>query len=551
MKRIATAVLAICAAVLTAQAQELEGVPGEIVGRIIDVTTLRAQRSPFEASGLPTPILYRVTMPVERAWRFPYTRPQQRRFFVQERAPMKRSAIAEIAAQAPGRARYNLFLSGGGENARASARLIGEAQNGTFTQGRGGSNHADATAGAAWNSDKSALRLNARWSTRSSNWIQTLEETIPKEKTLLSAEIALDRKPPASGGTRQQWTVQGGRYSLPHEKSTGAVAEGRAQGVVELQSMGKNPRRLQFSGAVRSAEDPLTAGTHHSAIGLVSFEDRHAATAVGTFSWSVGATAFRQPDRTTDTGESSRVLPAFKAAWTTGLDEGWGTRFEAQNRARLTPIEQYVETDHTIVNGYLKPEVELSGGGSIWVRYSGVEAKAGAKWRSMENLSVWDETRIDEAPAWQPVNVKAQLVEARASLRIDMNPRFRLQSELTWERVQSVENLNLDVLPYRPQLRAQAEAYAALNETVQLKAGVEWIGERHNIKGVLSESPDDPEALEPYARLRAQASFALSEAVSIRLNAETSLGEYRELSSKDALYEMTQHSAGIGFAGRF
>lgn len=550
MKRLATAVLAVCAAALTAQAQELEGVPGEIVGRIIDVTTLRAQRSPFEASGLPAPIMYRLTMPVERAWRFPYTRPQQRRFFVQERAPIKRSAIAEIAAQAPGRARYNLFLSGGGENARASARLIGEAQNGTFTQGRGGSNHADATAGAAWDSDKSALRLNARWSTRSSNWIQTLEETIPKEKTLLSAEIAFNRKPPASGGTRQQWTIQGGRYSLPHEKSTETVAEGRAEGVLELQSMGKNPRRLQFSGAVRSAEDPLTAGTYNSALGLVSFEDRHAATAVGTFSWSVGAAAFRQPDMTNETGESSRALPAFKAAWTTGLDEGWGTRFEAQNGARLTPIEQYVETDHTIVNGLLKPEVELNGGGSIWARRSGVEAKASAKWRSVENLSVWDETRIDEAPAWRLVNLKAQLVEARASLRIDMNPRFRLQSELVWERVQSVENLNLDMLPYRPQLRAMAEAYAALNEAVQLKAGVEWIGERHNIQGMLSESPVST-ALEPYARLRAEASFALSEAVSIRLNAETSLGEYRELSSAAALYEMTQHSAGVGFAGRF
>ena len=126
--------------------------------------------------------------------------------------------------------------------------------------------------------------------------------------------------------------------------------EGSGAGVIELQSQGKNPRRLQVYAAMRSVDDPKTVMTRNSALGRIAFEDRHSATAIGAFSWSVGAVAFQQPDLQAEGDESSRFLPAFKAAWTTGLDEGWGFRLEAQNDARLTPIEQYADEDHTIVN---------------------------------------------------------------------------------------------------------------------------------------------------------------------------------------------------------
>ena len=166
-------------------------------------------------------------------------------------------------------------------------------------------------------------------------------------------------------------------------------------------------------------------------------------------------------------------------------------------------------------------------------------------------MSVWDETAIDGAPAWQPVNITAQLIEGRASLRVDLNPRFRLRAEAVLESVQSVEGLNLTRrFPYRPQLRAEADAALQLNDAVRLSGGLEWLGERENVRGLLSGNPVST-LLEPYARLTAQASLALSEAVSIQLSGAASLGEYRRFSSDSAPYKMTQHALGIGFAGRF
>ena len=534
----------------TASAQELEGVPERVEGHIIDVTTVTAQRLPFQPRGMPALIPYRLTLPIERPWRFPYTRPQQRKRTYQPAAPRKRNALADISFQAPGRALLGFSLSAGGENARAAFRVLGDAQSDAFTQGRGASNRIQAHANGAWENEAEVGRLQARWTSGASNWIRPDQETIAKEKTLLSADLSYERKPPMSGGTRQIWTARAVRYALPHESGDDRLTEASAGAAIELQAQGGNPRRIEAGGTARWTEGPLSAEARTAAVGRASLADRRVQTAAGVFGWRLGAAVFQQPQQPGDEDAGAAAAPDMRAAWTIGKDRGWGMRVEAGSGAELPSAQRCADTENSVLNPLLNVETRAGAGAALWARVRGVEAKAQAEWKRRADMSVWDETEVDGAPAWRPANLTAQFIEARASVNANLPPRFRMQSEIVWERLQNVENLEMDVLPYRPELRANIETETRLTNRLTLRAGGEWVGERVNIRGLFSGDRLET-ALEPYARLRGQLAVALSDAVSLLLNVETSLGEYRLFSSDDAPYEQTQHSAGAGFSGRF
>ena len=104
-------------------ASALERVDEDVRGRIIDITTLYAERSfyrPSQAAPIATHVIHQRK---ETPWHHAYVRPHQRRLARALTVTDAANAIAEIEPDGAGRLRYDLRIAGSGSALHGSLGL--------------------------------------------------------------------------------------------------------------------------------------------------------------------------------------------------------------------------------------------------------------------------------------------------------------------------------------------------------------------------------------------------------------------------------------------
>ncbi|MEO2005907.1 MAG: hypothetical protein ABGY41_17630, partial [Candidatus Poribacteria bacterium] len=260
-------------------ASALERVDEDVRGRIIDITTLYAERSfyrPSQAAPIATHVIHQRK---ETPWHHAYVRPHQRRLARALTVTDAANAIAEIEPDGAGRLRYDLRIAGSGSALHGSLGTSGASANDDFTQGRGSRTETGVAVSGGWRGTGARGDVGASWSTTSLNWRRIDETLSARDRTLvhLSARGAFG---PPGRARRTRVSAEVFDYKLDPASGVGGVSGAgdaitEAHGSVEIDlSAAAQPWTVALGGTGRRTERATDATATDTSMARVSVADR-------------------------------------------------------------------------------------------------------------------------------------------------------------------------------------------------------------------------------------------------------------------------------------
>lgn len=525
-----------------------EGVPERIEGRIIDITTLRAERTFFSARQSASIATHVIHQAKETPWHHAYVRPHQRRVEPAPRVDQVANAVAEAEPNSAGRLRYRVRIGGSGATTYGSLAARGASANDGYTQGRGTHTATGLTADGGWRGRGARGHVGAAWSTTSLNWRRADETLDARDRTVVGLRAAASFGPPRRE-ERVRVSIEASDYGLgPPGGPAGtedAIAEARGALDVELSASAK-PLTFALRGMGRRAEGTGDATSADTYLAHASLADRFAPILGGVASWRAGVALYSEPDVADGSGRSSVAAP-FRLAWATGVGRV-GLQVHGGYDVEQPALELYADRDHVSVNPDLPARTSKAAGVSLWTRVGAAILSGQVDAQDVRGLPIWVEGETDLGGArvisWTPVGVDAELLSWRARLTAPYGPRSTLLVEVSGESSSPGDD-TIGQLPYRPTLSARAEASVELPGSAVLRLSVDRVGERYR-------TTTDPDRLEAYTRFSARATKTLTAAVDVFVTGQATAGTYRAFESQrgSELHALSQGGVGVGITGR-
>ena len=524
----------------------LEGVPEEIIGRIIDTTSLYATRAFYTGDESAVIAAHVIHQAKEMPWHHGYLRRLQRRMYPAEARATAPTALAEVDTRSDGRLRYRLNLSGAGDAGHGSLTAGGQAATDDFTQGRGSTTGTSLAASAGLRGQRAAADMRASWSLTSLNWRQLDGATSARDRTSIGVGVLARIGAPGRRG-KTRISVEGDSYRLgPPSQSAGgddSIAEARLSAEFDIDRAGR-PLTLSVSGVARQTEASDASSVTDTTLASVALADRYAGAALGVVDWRVSAAAYADPPLGSDTQAATQLAAPFELGWTVG-SELISVRFHGGYSVQLPPVSLYRDADHVAVNPLLPARTAWNGGASLWARLGPAVLTGSVLGEDATALRVWREEDIPgsdgTAIAWRPAPMDARLLSWRARLAAPRGAHTTFAVSVAGE----ILDPTLAQAPYRPALTATGEARFDAPAEARVHLTARHVGRRYR-------SESDSVGMDPYTRFGVRVTRAVTSALDVFAAAEATVGTYQVFeSTRDAAWHaLSQGGFGVGFTGR-
>jgi hypothetical protein len=527
----------------------LQGVPDEIVGLIIDTTSVYANRAFYtdpDAAAIGT---YAIHQAKEMPWHHGYLRRRQRRTYATATRAVGPTAQAEVDASSAGRLRYRLNLAGAGDASHGSLTARGLAATNDFTQERGSRTETSLTARGGLRGQRGNADLRASWSLTSLNWRATGGATTARDRTSVDVGVLARLGSPERRG-RTRLSVEATAYRLGPPSvavaSDDAIAEARLAAEFDMDRSGR-PLTLSVGGVARRTEASTADSVTTTSLASVSLADRYAGGPFGVADWRASATAYANPAAGPNVDSTTELGAPFELGWTTGLG-AVGMRVHGGYSVGLAPISLYADSDHVAVNASLPARTAWQGGASIWTRLGPALLRGSVDAEDVAGLPVWREEDVPDdagaAIAWRPEAVDARLLSWQARLSVPRGAHAEYALTVVGEAAEPADAETLH-LPYRPALTATGEARFVAPGIARVRLTAQHVGRRYR-------SRSDAVGMDGYTRFSVRVTRAVTSSLDVFAVGEAAAGTYQIFESERDVewHALSQGGFGVGFTGR-
>ncbi len=533
------------AAETTDDPDALEGVPDRIVGRIIDITTLRVERPFYTSPDTASIATHVIHQPKEMPGHHAYVRPHQRRVFGVPRMGASPNAVAEVEPNSSGSLRYAARIGGSGSSGHGSLRATGLSANDDFTQGRGSRAETALTLAGGLRGLGARGDLAASWSRLSLNRRAPNASLIAFDRATVKVRGTGSFGPPRRRiRTRLSVGATDHQVGPPAGGGEDRITQASASLETDLRAEAR-PLTLSLRAMGRRVESATSPSSTDTALARAGIADRYALAFGGAVDWRAGLAVYSQPDGPAgEAGEATFIAP-IEVGWTTEAGPT-GMRIHGGYDVAQPPIALYTETGHVAVNPALPARTSWGGGASLWVRVGSALLTARVDAEDVKGLPVWVETDVGPhgAIAWKPEAVDARLVSWRAGVAAPRGAHTTFSVEIAGETAERADDPSAR-LPYRPSMTARVQVAFDAPGDITVRLSADHVGERY-------PAAVAPDPLGAHTLFGARVTKSLTPALRLFVSGQAAAGTYQAFESRHGseLHGLPQGGVGVGLTGR-